>query len=344
MTSSFYNEPSGSDTSLDQDLENSFTGSIPQRSDMRKPENLEGIRKDKYRTTGGLKVLPTQVDDTKKQVSQELKSQLDNPNPDNKVDLKDLREKQDAFMEILKSLETEVATTSKKKGQSNKQLSQTLRSAYAATLSPSDTLLGDHKTPNILSSSVHTGKNSNTYSRNPFYRSNQSPSSSFPPSPLQSGDANKWLNQPALNKDEIHDLLKITKLAELSAVKKHGLAHPTLAVSKSSSREDVHLRAKTLLKNPRLKRLLEMLVHSKKPNRFLDYLKRSYSEALKRSLTPSKQKLLKLRHSTALKKLFELWEKKEHVPTKRGLSQQQQQQQQVLKTMNVHGYPLPKFG
>uniref|UniRef100_A0A7M5V308 Uncharacterized protein n=1 Tax=Clytia hemisphaerica TaxID=252671 RepID=A0A7M5V308_9CNID len=116
-----------------------------------------------------------------------------------------------------------------------------------------------------------------------------------------------------LNPKQIKDLLALTKLAELTAMKKQGVSHPTQSVK--NTKTDLHTRARELLKRPRIRTLLRFLVRSRKSKNLLRFLRTSYNDTLKRTGDITKRHELTEKYNKALHRLLELWSKRLPTPS-----------------------------
>lgn len=133
-----------------------------------------------------------------------------------------------------------------------------------------------------------------------------------------------------LDQKQIKELLALTKIAELTAIKKEGVSYPGSAFSlpsitplisrneKTSSRGSKKTKAekqhsyvkKLLLKKPRIAGLLNFLIRSKKSKDLLKFLRSSYDEAMERTMDVEKRHELTDKYNKALHRLLQLWNKR----------------------------------
>ena len=122
--------------------------------------------------------------------------------------------------------------------------------------------------------------------------------------------------QSRLDQNQIKDLLALTKIAEITAIKKQGvshpggMSHPVVPTRPSKSKKKVHSRVQTLLKKPHIRGLLKFLIGSKKSKDLLKFLRSSYDEAMERTQDLEKRHELSDKYNKALHKLLELWNKR----------------------------------
>jgi len=140
--------------------------------------------------------------------------------------------------------------------------------------------------------------------------------------PTQSGVMRKLLkpyldneknsnNNNQLDKEQIEDLLRLTKIAELTAIKKQDVTHPTQTKNTSAFvKKDLHTRVRALLKKPRVRTLLHFLIQSRKSKNLLKFLRNSYDEALGKTSDSAKRDELTDKYNKALRRLLELWSKR----------------------------------
>ena len=119
-------------------------------------------------------------------------------------------------------------------------------------------------------------------------------------------------NNNELDKEQIEDLLRLTKIAELTAIKKQGVTRPTQNKKKTTSsvKKDLHARVHALLKKPRVRTLLHFLIQSRKSKNLLKFLRTSYDDALQKTTDAAKRNELTDKYNKALHRLLELWSKR----------------------------------
>ena len=136
-----------------------------------------------------------------------------------------------------------------------------------------------------------------------------------------------------LDQSQINELLALTKMAELTAIKKEGVSHPGSSPSgpkitpissrydkKPTSRASKKIRAdnnkqhsrikKVVTKKPRIRGLLRYLIGSKKSKDLLKFLRSSYDNAMERTEDIEKRHELTDKYNKALHRLLQLWNKR----------------------------------
>lgn len=152
-----------------------------------------------------------------------------------------------------------------------------------------------------------------------------------------------------LNPSQIKDLLALTRIAELTAMKKEGVSHPSTPNGKGklrplkahtptrSSKTKKKLRSqlqKILLKKPpQIKGLLNFLIHSKKSKDLLKFLRSSYDEAIGRTEDVSKRQELTDKYNKALHRLLKLWNKR--LPADESSGGGEQEEEDLLKSRSA---------
>ena len=134
-----------------------------------------------------------------------------------------------------------------------------------------------------------------------------------------------------LDQSQIKELLALTKIAELTAIKKEGVSHPgrtpsrpsltplrshkykttNRASKKTRAEKQQHTRVKKLLsKKPRMRGLLKFLIRSKKSKDLLKFLRSSYDGAMEKTTDVEKRHELTDKYNKALHRLLQLWNKR----------------------------------
>ena len=195
------------------------------------------------------------------------------------ADIRNLKARQEQIMDILKSV-----SLNPKSGD-QKDLAAKLTNAYKATFSPLYNKV--LKTPSATRDATSRA-------------SQRSTSGIFKPKNKQ----RKKGSRAKLNKDQIKELLTLTRIAQLTAIKKHGV------MPLPTKEADLHTRVHELLKRPRVRMLIRYLVHSKKSRNVLQYLRSSYKDAIKRTVDSNKRHEITDKYNKAIKSLLQLWSKR----------------------------------